>query len=214
MPVSLSVSRVLLILFLVFVLLPCSPVKSDPAVLLNPACKSWFALHETPLLHNMGSLAQELPRGPGRAVVGVWAAPIKVAGFKPGFAGFALARPGASFLRRHWLVENGSLGRRYRLKPAWVAVLFLLGCGKSQSATPIRSACVSVSPSAAVCLNIVGVYAPRTNEAQCLPIISIECCNARQSVLVFATATLSCPLVRPASAHPQTKPHQARGTCT
>ncbi|PON22002.1 hypothetical protein TGAM01_v209072 [Trichoderma gamsii] len=89
------------------------PLSSLRVLESDPACKK----------------AQGLPRGPsgrgpGRAVVGVWAAPIKVAGPKPGFAGFALARPGATSNKRHWLVENGSLGRRDRLKPAWSPCCF------------------------------------------------------------------------------------------
>lgn len=110
--------------------LPCrcspSPLPSICHALLSPACKKWFALlrlHETPLLHNTDALAQGLPRGPsgrgpGRAVVGVWAAPIKVAQDLP------WPGPAQASIKRHWLVENGSLGRRYRLKPAWSPCCF------------------------------------------------------------------------------------------
>ncbi|KAL7923242.1 hypothetical protein ACQKWADRAFT_58467 [Trichoderma austrokoningii] len=101
MLVSLCISC-LLILFLVCVLHLLFPPS---AMLPCRVClQKWFALlrlHETPLLHNTDSLAQGLPRGPsgrgpGRTVVGVWDAPIRPP-LRPGFAGFILARPGASF---------------------------------------------------------------------------------------------------------------------
>lgn len=139
--------------------LPYSPVESR-VLESDPACKNGspscsFMKHLCSIIYGLSSAGAsswpEWPR-PRSSRCGCLGCAINVAGPKPGFAGFALARPGATSNKRYWLVENGSLGRRYRLKPAWSPCCFCWAAAGRKSATPIRcdslwlSVCLRASP--------------------------------------------------------------------
>lgn len=135
---------------------PCQAIYPAQSCL-----QKWFALlrlHETPLLHNTGSLAQGLPRGPSgrgpcRAVVGVWAAPIKSPASSWVWQDLPWPDTAQAPIKRHWLVGSGSLGRRYRLKPARSPCGFRL-VAASRNLQHRFATALSICPSACLRLSL------------------------------------------------------------